>query len=157
MIRSCQSLPYFARFIVRRPATCFSTSSGLELAMIGQRFYSICMCLAQYPRSFLSHVKNQKFSGYGIGMACLTLSLATQVVQLRMQLNEANETIQKMTGTCVDTTQLSTSESEEDLNERTFMDGSLSPHDSPKQVRSDSDAESKETTPLTNRKKVVLS
>lgn len=90
-------------------------------------------------------------------MACLTLSLATQVVQLRMQLNEANETIQKLTGTCVDTTKLSTSESEEDLNERTFMDGSLSPHDSLKQVRSDSDAESKETTPLTNRKKVVLS
>nr|CCA26342.1 conserved hypothetical protein [Albugo laibachii Nc14] len=141
MIRCCRIVPNLAHIRGTRRASRFSTSS------------------AQYPRSFLSHVKSQKFSGYGIGMACLTLSLATQLVQLRMQLNEANETIQKFKENSSDSKQPLTcdSSSDNESEEGTLMDGCPPLYDGLEKVRSESNEESREMTPLKNRKKVVLS
>ena len=91
-------------------------------------------------------------------MACLTLSLATQLVQLRMQLNEANETIQKFKENSSDSKQPLTcdSSSDNESEEGTLMDGCPPLYDGLEKVRSESNEESREMTPLKNRKKVVL-
>ena len=53
-------------------------------------------CPAEYPTSFLSHLRTQKLNVFNIGVAFMTLSLSSQMVSYKQRYEAAREEQQQL-------------------------------------------------------------
>lgn len=55
------------------------------------------MTTTEYPTSFVSHLKTQKLNVFNIGVAFLTLSLSSQLVNYKQKLERASAETEQLT------------------------------------------------------------